>query len=274
MHSQNLREISGQTSWDMGSLPRSSRIAEEASHSSRKKPVCTFHVTHAIHDCKPSLSEAYMGGGATISHCPITSLGRPHASKSSTQLMPWSAHPIQKPARHYANDKANHETAKRRQACRGKAPKGGCTCKEQDSHNNAHILQRKKRTRCRHIGTRPPAGIGSLRDCGIVHRGNMEEQCTASRAAWCEKDLDKKMFWEKSYCSCTPKSKLRKRPRNNTNHWHPTTAWATFVQGVARLANFARIGIGEASNVALHVRAECILRNGCARNLHHPAWHQ
>ncbi len=26
-------------------------------------------------------------------------------------------------------------------------------------------------TKCKHIGTRPPAGMGSLRDCGTVHRG-------------------------------------------------------------------------------------------------------
>ena len=34
-------------------------------------------------------------------------------------------------------------------------------------------MLRTKLTRCRHIGTLPPAGIGSLRDCGIVQRGNL-----------------------------------------------------------------------------------------------------
>lgn len=86
MHSDNIRAISGQTSWDTGSLRRSLRIVGEANHSSRRTPVCTFHITHAIHDCKPSLSKAYMGGGATISHCPITSLGIPHSNKDSKQL--------------------------------------------------------------------------------------------------------------------------------------------------------------------------------------------
>merc|ERR1739845_317396 len=31
--------------------------------------------------------------------------------------------------------------------------------------------------KCRHKGTRPPAGIGSSRDCGAVHLGNILEQC-------------------------------------------------------------------------------------------------
>lgn len=31
--------------------------------------------------------------------------------------------------------------------------------------------------KCKHMGTRPPTGIGSSRDCGAVHRGNIEEQC-------------------------------------------------------------------------------------------------
>lgn len=86
MHSENLRAISGQTSWDTGSLRQSLRIGGEANHSSRRTPVCTFHVTHAIHNCKPSPSKAYMGGGATISHCPITSLANPHSNKDSKQL--------------------------------------------------------------------------------------------------------------------------------------------------------------------------------------------
>ena len=31
--------------------------------------------------------------------------------------------------------------------------------------------------RCKHNGTRPPAGMGSSRDCGAVHRGNIALQC-------------------------------------------------------------------------------------------------
>ena len=31
--------------------------------------------------------------------------------------------------------------------------------------------------RCKHKGTRPPAGIGSSRDCGAVHLGNTDEHC-------------------------------------------------------------------------------------------------
>ena len=31
--------------------------------------------------------------------------------------------------------------------------------------------------KCKHIGTRPPAGIGSSLDWGVVQRGNIEEQC-------------------------------------------------------------------------------------------------
>ena len=60
-----------------------------------------------------------------------------------------------------------------RKACQGKAPMGVYTCNKNQSaaHSAGHHDCANWLTRCRHIGTRPPAGIGSLLDCGIVHRG-------------------------------------------------------------------------------------------------------
>merc|ERR1712060_15851 len=31
--------------------------------------------------------------------------------------------------------------------------------------------------KCKHMGTLPPAGIASSRDCGEAHRGKTEEHC-------------------------------------------------------------------------------------------------
>jgi len=66
-------------------------------------------------------------------------------------------------------------------------------------------------TKCKHIGTRPPAGIGSLRDCGVVHLGKIAEQCTLkhSWSTTCPYHIGRK-----TYCSYMLKSKLPHKKRN------------------------------------------------------------
>ena len=122
----------------------------------------------------------YMGGGATISHCPITSLKNASWARTgvSRKRVLRSAHPIQKPTD--ANQMRRQATWNHTGAWetnRGKAPMEEYTCKDK-FHMQVWtpMCSDTKPTKCKHIGTRPPAGMGSLRDCGIVHRGK-----TASR---------------------------------------------------------------------------------------------
>lgn len=65
---------------------------------------------------------------------------------------------------------------------RGKAPAEARTAGNTQVHRvceqdpNAEVLGPSWRiTKCKHMGTRPPVGIGSLRDCGIVQRGKTAE---------------------------------------------------------------------------------------------------
>ena len=55
----------------------------------------------------------------------------------------------------------------------GTAPMEGYTCQHRQRTVTMCIKNLASRhTKCKHIGTRPPTGMGSLRDCAIVHRGN------------------------------------------------------------------------------------------------------
>ena len=63
-------------------------------------------------------------------------------------------------------------------------------------------------TRCKHIGTRPPAGIGSLRDCGVVHLGKIAEQCTTKHCLLHDNDKCAEIMM--THCSCMLRSMLWK----------------------------------------------------------------
>lgn len=61
------------------------------------------------------------------------------------------------------------------------------------------------------MGTRPPTGIGSLLDRGVVQRGKREEQCLPRRRK--AGSALRKRPQRTGTCSCRPKSKLRSATR-------------------------------------------------------------
>ena len=105
-----------------------------------------------------------------------------HAPRQS-QEQPWYVlHPIQNP------DKGNESKMQFQYAYLHKKcdrtkhqRKDALADIRKFSIKKQHLLKTRL-TRCRHIGTLPPAGMGSLRDCGIVQRGNLSTmQSTDSR---------------------------------------------------------------------------------------------